>query len=389
MLLPDPDLKLSEETEMILETARQIAAEVIAPNAERWDKEQVVPQEGIDALTENGFFGMLIPEAYEGLEMDTLTYALCIEEISKACPSCAITFSVHTSVSAEPITRFGTDAQKQEWLPKLASGEVIGAFCLTEPDFGSDAGAIQCKAERDGDGWKLDGTKAWVSNGTQAGLFLVIARTDADSKHKGLTAFLLPKDTPGLTIGKKEDKMGMRASDTVQVILDGVRVPDTARLGQEGDGFKIAMIALDGGRIGVASQAIGIARAAYERALAYSHDRKAFDSPIFDLQAIQFKLVDMATQIEAGRLLRNRAAKLKDEGGDFSAAAAMAKLYCSEMAMKVAREAVQVHGGYGYVREYHVERQFRDAKITSIYEGTSEMQRIVLGKHLKKVSAPR
>ena len=389
MLLPDPDLKLTEETEMILETARQIAAEKIAPHAERWDKEQVVPQEGIDALVENGFFGMLIPEAYEGLEMDTLTYAMCIEEISKACPSVAITFSVHTSVSAEPITRFGTEEQKKEWLPKLAAGECIGAFCLSEPDFGSDAGAIQCRAEKDGDGWKLSGTKAWVSNGTQAGLFLVIARTDADSKHKGLTAFLLPKDTPGLTIGKKEDKMGMRASDTVQVILEDVKVADTARLGELGDGFKIAMIALDGGRIGVASQALGIARAAYERAVAYSHERKAFDAPIFDLQAIQFKLVDMATQIEAGRLLRNRAAKLKDQGGDFSAAAAMAKLYCSEMAMKVAREAVQVHGGYGYVREYHVERQFRDAKITSIYEGTSEMQRIVLGKHLRKVSAPK
>jgi alkylation response protein AidB-like acyl-CoA dehydrogenase len=388
MLFPDPDLQLSEETEMILETAKQIAAEHLAPRAEELDKTQTFPRESVDVLAENGFFGMLIPEDYEGLELDSLPYCLVIEELSKACPSTALVLSVHTSVSAEPILKFGTEEQRKQWLPKLAAGEILGAFCLTEPDFGSDAGSIQTKAVRDGDDWILDGTKAWVSNGSQAGLYLVIARTDNEKKHKGLTAFLVPRETEGLTVGKKEDKMGMRASDTVQIILEGVRVPDSARLGAEGEGFKIAMKALDGGRIGVASQALGIARAAFERAMAYAHERHAFGSKLFDLQAIQFKIADMSLKIEAARLLRNRAAKLKDAGKDFSAPAAMAKVAATEAAMAVSREAVQIHGGYGYVREYHVERQFRDAKITTIYEGTSEMQRTVIARHLSRGTAP-
>lgn len=387
MLFPDPDLRLDEETEMILETASQIASEHLAPRAEELDKTQTFPRESVDVLMENGFFGMMIPEDYEGLEMGSLPYCLVIEELSRACPATALVLSVHTSVSAEPIMKFGTEEQRKEWLPKLASGEVLGAFCLSEPDTGSDAAALTTKARRDGDEWVLDGTKAWVSNGSQAGLYLVIART-SDEKHKGLTAFLIPRDTAGLSIGKKEDKMGMRASDTVQVILEGVRVPDSARLGDEGKGFEIAMKALDGGRIGVASQAIGIARAAFERAMTYAHDRVAFGKKLFDLQAIEFKIADMSAKIEAARLLRNRAAKLKDAGQEFSAPAALAKVAATEAAMSVSREAVQIHGGYGYVREYHVERQFRDAKVTTIYEGTSEMQRMVVARHLKKGTAP-
>lgn len=386
MLLADPDLVLSEEVAMIVETARQIAAEHLAPRAEELDREQRFPREAVDVLMENGFFGMMIPEAHEGLGLATLPYALVLEELSLACPSTAIVLSVHTSVSAEPISRFGTAEQKSHWLPRLATGELLGAFCLTEPDCGSDAGNVQTRATRDGERWILDGTKAWVSSASQAGLFLVIARTDPEGRHKGLTAFLVPADSPGLTVGKKEDKLGMRASDTHQVVLEGVEVPDSQRLGALGDGFKIAMIALDGGRIGVASQALGIARAAYQRAMRYARERRTFGKSIFDHQAIQFKLVDMATRIESGRLLRNRAAKLKDAGADFSAAAAMAKLACTETAMAVSREAVQVLGGYGYVREYHVERQFRDAKVTTIYEGTSEMQRIVIAKHLGKLA---
>lgn len=382
MLLADPSLDLTEEEGFVLETAKKIATDHLAPRAEAIDREARFPRESIDVLAENGFFGMAIPEAYGGLGLRALPYCLVIEELSKACPSTALVLSVHSSVSAEPIGRFGTEEQKKAWLPRLASGEVIGAFCLSEPDYGSDAGSIQAKATRTDAGWKLDGTKAWVTNGSVAGLFLVVARTDPDQRARGLTAFLVPADTPGLTVGKKEDKLGMRASDTVQIHLEGCQVPDSARLGAQGEGFKIAMKALDGGRIGIASQALGIGRAAFERALAYSKERKAFGKPIAELQAIQWKLVDMMAKIEGARLLRNRAARLKDAGEPFSPAAALAKLAASEAAVSIGREAVQVHGGYGYVREYHVERQFRDARVTTIYEGTSEMQRTVLARHL-------
>lgn len=382
MILEDPNRSLSEEEAFIVETAQKIAAEQLDPKAEELDCTETFPREAVDLLAENGFFGMRIPEEHGGLELGTLPYALVIEELSKGCPSTALVISVHTSVAAEPLGLFGSDAQKAEWLPKLATGECIGAFCLSEPDCGSDAGAAQVKAVRDGDDWVIDGTKAWITNGSVAGLYLVIARTDAEQKHKGLTAFLVPRDTPGLSVGKKEEKLGIRASDTVQMIFEGVRVPDSARLGAEGEGFKIAMKALDGGRIGIASQAIGISRAAFERARDYAKERKAFGKAISDLQAIQWKLVEMATKIESATLLRNRAAALKDAGKDFTAAAAMAKLVASEASVEIGREAVQVHGGYGYVREYHVERHFRDARVTTIYEGTSEMQRIVLARHL-------
>ncbi len=382
MLLPDPMFELSEEEGFILETARKIAEDHLAPKAEELDRRSEFPEAAVRVLAENGFMGMRIPEESGGLGLRSLVYAMVIEELSMACPSTALVLSVHTSVSAEPIGMFGTEAQKREWLPRLASGEVLGAFCLSEPDFGSDAGSVACKAVRDGDGWVLSGTKAWVTNGTRAGLFLVVARTGEGEKHRGLTAFLVPSGTPGLEVGKKEDKLGMRASDTVQIHLSEVRVPDSGRLGAIGEGFKVAMRALDGGRIGIASQALGISRAAFERALAYSKERHAFGSPISELQAIQWKLVDMSTRIESARLLRNRAAMLKDRGEDFSAAAAMAKLAASEASVAISREAVQVHGGYGYVREYHVERQFRDSRVTTIYEGTSEMQRIVIARKL-------
>lgn len=313
-----------------------------------------------------------------------MSFVLAIEEISKVDNSCSVIMSVQNSLIVSGIERAGTEAQKDKYLPSLVSGEMIGGFCLSEPEAGSDATSQRTIAENKGDHYLLNGTKNWITSGKYAGVFIVMAQTDVEKGHRGINAFIVDADTPGITTGEKEDKMGIRSSDTCSVMFQDVKVPAENRLGEEGYGFKFAMSGLAGGRIGIAAQALGMATGAYELALAYSHERKAFGKPINNHQAIAFKLADMAMKIEAARMLVYRAAWLKDNGKDYDLAASMAKLYASEVAMEVTTEAVQIHGGYGYVKEYHVERLMRDAKITSIYEGTSEIQRMVISRKIIK-----
>lgn len=331
-----------------------------------------------------GFMGMMVDPAYGGGGMDTLSYVIAMEEISKIDASASVAMSVNNSLVCWGLEKFGTEEQKQTYLTKLATGEVLGAFCLSEPEAGSDATSQQTTATLEGDYYLLNGTKNWITNGSSASIYLVIAQTDASKGHKGISAFIVERGWDGFVVGKKEDKLGIRGSDTHSLMFTDVRVPVQNRIGDEGFGFTFAMETLNGGRIGIAAQALGIASGAYELALAYSKERKAFGKPISQHQAIQFKLADMATQIEAARLLVYKAAWLKDQGEDYAQASAMAKLYASEVAMNVTIEAVQVHGGYGYVKEYHVERLMRDAKITQIYEGTSEIQRIVISRNVLK-----
>lgn len=375
---------LNEEQLAVQEAARDFAQSELLPGVIERDTEARFPKEQIQKMGALGFMGMMVDPAYGGGGMDTLSYVIAMEEISKIDASASVCMSVNNSLVCWGLEKYGTEEQKQTYLTKLATGELLGAFCLSEPEAGSDATSQQTSATLEGDYYLLNGTKNWITNGSSASVYLVIAQTDASKGHKGISAFIVEKGWEGFVVGKKEDKLGIRGSDTHSLMFTDVKVPVQNRIGAEGFGFTFAMETLNGGRIGIAAQALGIASGAYELALAYAKQRKAFGKPISQHQAIQFKLADMATQIEAARLLVFKAAWLKDQGEEYAQASAMAKLYASEVAMNVTIEAVQVHGGYGYVKEYHVERLMRDAKITQIYEGTSEIQRIVISRNVLK-----
>ncbi len=378
------NFQLTEEQLAVQEAARDFAQSELLPKVIERDTEARFPKEQIQKMGALGFMGMMVDPAYGGGGMDTISYVIAMEELSKIDASASVSMSVNNSLVCWGLENYGTEEQKQRYLTKLATGAQLGAFCLSEPEAGSDATSQQTTATLEGDYYLLNGTKNWITNGSSASIYLVIAQTDASKGHKGISAFIVEKGWDGFVVGKKEDKLGIRGSDTHSLMFTDVKVPVQNRIGAEGFGFTFAMETLNGGRIGIAAQALGIASGAYELALAYSKERKAFGKPISQHQAIQFKLADMATQIEAARLLVYKAAWLKDEGKDYAQASAMAKLYASEVAMSVTVEAVQVHGGYGYVKEYHVERLMRDAKITQIYEGTSEIQRIVIARGILK-----
>jgi alkylation response protein AidB-like acyl-CoA dehydrogenase len=375
---------LTEEQLAVQEAARDFAQSELLPGVIERDSEARFPTEQIQKMGSLGFMGMMVDPNYGGGGMDTISYVIAMEELSKIDASASVSMSVNNSLVCWGLEKYGTEEQKQTYLTKLATGEVLGAFCLSEPEAGSDATSQQTTATLEGDYYLLNGTKNWITNGSSASIYLVIAQTDASKGHKGISVFIVERGWEGFVVGKKEDKLGIRGSDTHSLLFTDVKVPVQNRIGAEGFGFTFAMETLNGGRIGIAAQALGIASGAYELALAYSKERKAFGKPISQHQAIQFKLADMATQIEAARLLVYKAAWLKDEGKEYAHASAMAKLYASEVAMAVTVEAVQVHGGYGYVKEYHVERLMRDAKITQIYEGTSEIQRIVISRGVLK-----
>jgi alkylation response protein AidB-like acyl-CoA dehydrogenase len=378
------NFQFTEEQLAVKEAAREFAQSELLPGVIERDENQQFPKEQVKKLGELGFLSMMVDPKYGGGGMDTVSYVLAMEEISKVDASCSVIMSVNNSLVCWGIEKFGSNEQKEKYLTKLASGAVIGAFCLSEPEAGSDATKQNTTAIDMGDHYLLNGTKNWITNGNSAGIYLVIAQTNREKRHRGINAFILEKGMEGFIVGKKENKLGIRSSDTHSLMFTDVRIPRENRIGEDGFGFNFAMKTLNGGRIGIASQALGIASGAYELALKYSHERKAFGKEIFNHQGIQFKLADMATKIEAARLLCLQAAVLKDQGKDFVKEAAMAKLYGSQTAMEVTVEAVQIHGGYGYVKEFHVERLMRDAKITQIYEGTSEIQKIVISRELLK-----
>ena len=383
---PSPVLfPLTEEQREIQRTAREFAAAEITPFTAQWDRDSHFEPALVKKLGDLGFLGMLIPEQYDGLGLDALTYLMALEEISTHDASVGVMMSVHNSLPTQMILNYGTEAQKQRWLPPMARGEVLGAFALSEPGSGSDASALTTQATRSGDDWILTGTKSWVTQGTHAGVILVMARTDTpDARRggKGISTFIITPDLPGFSVGKKEDKLGMRASPTVMLTFDEMRVPGDRLLGVEGMGFVYAMQSLDHGRLGIAAQALGIATAAAEAARVYAGERMQFGQPIKDFQAVQFKLADMASRITAARALLHATARAKDAGGPITQFGAMCKLLASETAMWTTTNAIQIFGGYGYVTEYPVERLFRDAKVTEIYEGTSEVQRIVIAREL-------
>ena len=376
------ELQLTEEHEMIRQAARDFAQSELLPGVIERDEQQRFPAEQIKKLGELGFMGMMVSPEYGGGGMDTISYVLAMEELSKVDASASVVVSVNNSLVCWGLEKFGSEEQKQKYLVPLAKGEKIGAFCLSEPEAGSDATSQRTTAIDKGDHYLLNGNKNWITNGNSAGVYLVMAQTDVELGHKGINCLIVEKGMEGFTVGKKEDKMGIRGSDTHSLMFQDVRVPKENRLGEEGFGFKFAMKVLSGGRIGIAAQALGIASGAYELALKYSKERKAFGKEIHKHQEIAFKLADMATEVEAARMLCLKAAWLKDQGKSFDKESAMAKLYASRVANDIAREAVQVHGGYGYVKEYHVERLMRDAKITEIYEGTTEIQKIVISRML-------
>lgn len=374
------DFKLTEEHLMIQKAARDFAQAELLPGVIERDEKQIFPTEQIKKMGELGFLGMMVDPKYGGSGLDTISYVIAMEEISKIDASASVVMSVNNSLVCWGLQTFGTEEQKQKYLTKLATGEVIGAFCLSEPEAGSDATSQRTTAIDKGDHYLLNGTKNWITNGSTADVYLVIAQTDADKKHKGINALIVEKGMPGFEIGPKEQKLGIRGSDTHSLMFTDVKVPKENRIGEDGFGFKFAMKTLAGGRIGIASQALGIASGAYEIALKYSKERKAFGTEICNHQAIAFKLADMAVSIEAARHLCMKAAWDKDNGNNYDLSGAMAKLYASQVAMDTTIEAVQIHGGNGYVKEYHVERLMRDAKITQIYEGTSEIQKIVISR---------
>ena len=374
------NLELSEEHLAVRDAARDFAQNVLKPGVIDRDRDQRVALDELRQLGELGFMGMMVKPEYGGSGMDTLSYVLAMEELSKIDASVSVCVSVNNSLVCYGLQEYGDAYQKEHYLRPLATGEKIGAFCLSEPEAGSDATSQRTTAVRDGDHYILNGTKNWITNGSTASTYLVIAQTNPEQGHRGISAFIVERGMPGFIVGAKEDKLGIRGSDTHTLMFQDVRVPVANRIGDEGFGFKFAMKTLSGGRIGIAAQALGIASGAYELALAYSQQRKAFGVEISKHQAIAFKLADMATQIEAARLLVWKAAWLKDDHQDYDLASSIAKLYASEVAMRTTVEAVQIHGGYGYVKEYHVERLMRDAKITQIYEGTSEVQRIVISR---------
>jgi alkylation response protein AidB-like acyl-CoA dehydrogenase len=378
------DLNFTEEQLAVKEAAREFAEFELLPGVIERDESATFPAEQVKKMGEMGFMGMMVSPEYGGGGMDTISYVLAMEEICKVDASCGVVMSVNNSLVCWGLEKYGTEEQKQKFLVPLAKGEIIGAFCLSEPEAGSDATHQRTTAEDKGDHYLLNGTKNWITNGNSASVYIVYAQTDKEKRHHGINAFILEKDMPGFVIGKKEKKLGIRGSDTHSLMFSDVKVPKENRIGADGFGFKLAMSVLNGGRVGIAAQALGIATGAFELALKYSKERKAFGVEISKHQAIAFKLTDMATAIEASRLLILQAANLKDEKKDFTRASAMAKLFASQTAMDVTVEAVQIHGGYGYVQEYHVERMMRDAKITQIYEGTSEIQKIVISRDLLK-----
>ncbi|MCB0508886.1 MAG: acyl-CoA dehydrogenase [Bacteroidetes bacterium] len=374
------DFQLTDEHKQIREMARNFTQNVLKPGVIERDRDMIHPTEFLKQMGELGFMGMMVDTKYGGGGMDTLSYCIAMEEISKLDASCSVAMSVNNSLVCWGLEAYGTEEQKQKYLVPLAKGEKLGAFALSEPEAGSDATSQKTTAEDKGDYYLLNGTKNWITNGGKADTYLVIAQTHPEKGHRGINVLIVEKGMPGFEIGAKEDKLGIRASDTHSLLFTDVKVPKENRIGEDGFGFKFAMKTLEGGRIGIAAQALGIAAGAYELAVEYAKVRKAFGTEIANHQVIQFKLADMATQIEAARLLVYKAAWLKDQHQDYSIASATAKLYASETAMRVTTEAVQIHGGYGYVKEYHVERLMRDAKITQIYEGTSEIQRIVISR---------
>ncbi|HEX9085841.1 MAG TPA: acyl-CoA dehydrogenase family protein [Gemmatimonadaceae bacterium] len=376
---------LSEEQSEVQKLAREFARAEITPHAADWDQRAYFEPSLVKKLGELGFLGMMLPEEYDGLGTDTGTYLIALEEIAAADASVAVLMSVHNSLPTQMILRYGTDAQKERFLKKMARGEILGAFALSEPDAGSDASAVATQAVKDGNSWILNGTKSWVTNGNTAGAILTMARTDKTGSRRGargIGAFIITPDLPGFNVGKKEDKLGLRASPTVQLTFDNMRVPAENLLGEEAQGFIYAMQTLDNGRLGIAAQAIGIARAALEHSVAYAGERKQFGKAIKEFEAIQFKLADMAMRVAGSRALLHAAAAAKDRGQNIRQFSSMAKLMASETAMWVTTQAVQIFGGYGYVKDYPVERLMRDAKVTEIYEGTSEIQRIVIARAL-------
>lgn len=376
--------ELTEEQIMIRDAAREFAQNELKPGVIERDEKQIFPAEQIKKMGELGFLGMMVDPKYGGAGLDAISYVLVMEELSKVDASASVVVSVNNSLVCYGLEKYGTEYQKEKYLKPLASGEQIGAFCLSEPEAGSDATSQRTTAVDMGDYYLLNGTKNWITNGGSASTYLVVAQTDPAKGHRGINVLIVEKGMEGFTIGPKENKLGIRGSDTHSLMFTDVKVPKENRIGEDGFGFKFAMKTLEGGRIGIAAQALGIASGAYELALSYSKERKAFGKPIAEHQAIQFKLADMATEIEAARMLCLKAAWLKDQGQSFARASSMAKLFASEVAMKTTVEAVQIHGGYGFVKEYHVERLMRDAKITQIYEGTSEIQKIVISRDILK-----
>ncbi len=376
------NIELSDEQRMIQAVAREFAEQEVRPIAAVIDHEARFPHDTVRRMGELGLMGIAIPEAYGGSGGDTVAYAVALEEVARACASHAVIMSVNNSLYCDPVYKYGTEEQKGRFLTRFASGQKLGCFSLTEPEAGSDARNQNTLAARDGDHYVLDGRKIFVTNGREAQAALVFAQTDRAKGHRGISAFLVEKGTRGFIVVKTEDKLGIRASDTAEFLFENCRVPAANRLGEEGQGFRIAMSALDGGRLGIAAQALGIAAAAYEASVAYARERKSFGVPIGQHQMVQWMLADMAVGLEAARVLTWRAAWLKDEGRPFGAEASMAKLFAAEAAMKITTDAIQVHGGYGFIKEYPVERHFRDAKITQIYEGTSQIQKLVIARHL-------
>lgn len=374
------NIELTEEQIAVRDAARDFAQNVLKPGVIERDENQSFPAEEVKQLGELGFMGMMVAPEYGGGGMDTISYVLAMEEISKIDASASVCMSVNNSLVCWGVEKYGTEEQKEKYLKPLASGQKIGAFCLSEPEAGSDATSQRTTAFDKGDHYLLNGTKNWITNGGTASYYIVIAQTDVEKGHRGINAFIVEKEWEGFTVGAKENKLGIRGSDTHTLMFTDVKVPKENRIGEDGFGFKFAMMVLSGGRIGIAAQALGIASGAMELAIAYSKERKAFGKEIYKHQAIAFKLADMATEIEAARLLCLKAASLKDQGKNFDKESAMAKVFASRVAMETAVEAVQVHGGYGFVKEYHVERLMRDAKITQIYEGTSEVQKIVISR---------
>ncbi|UCC48180.1 MAG: acyl-CoA dehydrogenase family protein [Gemmatimonadota bacterium] len=386
------DFTLTEEQEQIRELARDFAERELRPRAVEWDEKQAFHSEVMPMLAELGFLGMLLPEEYDGLDLGMLTYLAALEQISWGDASVAITLSVHNSLPTQMILKYGSEEQRRKWLPAMARGELLGAFALSEAGAGSDAASLKARAERDGDGWVVNGEKMWVTNGSAANVLLVMVRTDAPGERRGahgIGAFIVPTDTPGYEVGKKEDKTGLRSSETVSVAFNDMRLGPEALLGEPDKGLIYALSSLEGGRMGVGAQAVGIAQAALEHAVAYAGEREQFGQPIKDFEGLAFKLADMATRVEASRGLLHKAARAWDGGQAGMKLSSMAKLFCSETAVWVTSQAINIFGGYGFMRDYPVEKLFRDAKVTEIYEGTSEIQRLVIARSLYEERAAK
>ncbi len=376
--------KLTEEQLMVQSMVRDLSREEFAPKAMERDKTKEFPADNLKMLGELGLMGMMVPPEYNGSGADTVSYVLALSEVAYACASTAVVMSVHNSIVCESILRHGTEEQKERYLKKLATGENLGAFSLTEPNAGSDPSRQSTRAVRDGDSYIINGTKRFTTTGKNADLIIVTAKTDEKLQHRGISAFLVEKDTPGLTVGPLEDKMGLCASDTTDLIFEDCRIPAENRLGNEGEGFLIAMSGLDGGRIGIAAQSVGVATAAFDASVQYSREREQFGQSISKFQGLRWMIADMATEIEAARLLAFQAAEMKDRGENYTLQASMAKLFASEMVNRITAKAIQIHGGYGFTKEYPVERYYRDARVFTIYEGTSEIQRVVISNHIFK-----